>query len=82
MDSAVDAAAAVVVVEISQQDLQIRFLVSIVSHEKCSNVAEMGTFMHACEGDMLYESTNTKIPYFNAPIYLENKVTLAPFSTH
>ena len=30
--------------------------------------------MHACEGDMLYESTNTKIPYFNAPIYLENKV--------
>jgi len=35
---------------------------------------EMGAFMHACEGDMLYESTNTKIPYFNAPIYLENKV--------
>jgi len=34
----------------------------------------MGAFMHACEGDMLYESTNTKIPYFNAPIYLENKV--------
>lgn len=30
--------------------------------------------MHSCEGDMLYESTNTKIPYFNAPIYLENKV--------
>jgi len=30
--------------------------------------------MHAAEGDMLYESTNTKIPYFNAPIYLENKV--------
>jgi H/ACA ribonucleoprotein complex subunit 1 len=36
---------------------------------------EMGTFMHASEGDMLYESTNTKIPYFNAPIYLENKVS-------
>ena len=37
-------------------------------------IVEMGTFMHACEGDMLYESTNAKIPYFNAPIYLENKV--------
>ena len=39
-----------------------------------SVTVEMGTFMHACEGDMLYESTNPKIPYFNAPIYLENKV--------
>ena len=37
-------------------------------------MVEMGTFMHACEGDMLYESTNLKVPYFNAPIYLENKV--------
>lgn len=64
-----------VVVGTSQQDLQIKFSVSRLSHEKCSNVAEMGAFMHACEGDMLYESTNTKIPYFNAPIYLENKVT-------
>jgi len=33
----------------------------------------MGTFMHACEGDMVYRSTNEKIPYFNAPIYLQNK---------
>ena len=54
----------------------------LVSHEKCSNVAEMGSFMHACEGDMLYESTNTKIPYFNAPIYLENKVSVACFSSN
>lgn len=38
----------------------------------------MGSFMHGCEGDMVYESTNTKIPYFNAPIYLENKVR-SPF---
>lgn len=35
---------------------------------------EMGSFMHACEGEMLCESVNPKIPYFNAPIYLENKV--------
>ena len=35
---------------------------------------EMGTVMHACEGEMVCESINPKIPYFNAPIYLENKV--------
>ncbi|KAK3822338.1 MAG: Gar1/Naf1 RNA binding region-domain-containing protein [Linnemannia gamsii] len=29
--------------------------------------------MHACEGEMVCKSTNVKIPYFNAPIYLENK---------
>jgi rRNA processing protein Gar1 len=34
----------------------------------------MGTFLHACEGEIVCESVNTKIPYFNAPIYLENKV--------
>lgn len=37
-------------------------------------VTEMGTFLHACEGEIVCESVNTKIPYFNAPIYLENKV--------
>ncbi|KAI1931472.1 H/ACA snoRNP pseudouridylase subunit [Ophidiomyces ophidiicola] len=36
-------------------------------------VLEMGSFMHACEGEMVCESINPKIPYFNAPIYLENK---------
>lgn len=29
--------------------------------------------MHACENEMVCESTNTKIPYFNAPIFLQNK---------
>jgi len=43
-----------------------------------SNVLEMGSFLHASEGDMLYESTNPKIPYFNAPIFLENKVNPSP----
>lgn len=33
----------------------------------------LGTFMHACEGEMVCKSTHDKIPYFNAPIYLENK---------
>jgi H/ACA ribonucleoprotein complex subunit 1 len=37
-------------------------------------VLEMGTFLHACEGEIVCESVNTKIPYFNAPIYLQNKV--------
>ena len=36
--------------------------------------AELGTFLHASEGEMVCESVNPKIPYFNAPIYLENKV--------
>ncbi|KAL2009857.1 hypothetical protein VTN00DRAFT_5664 [Thermoascus crustaceus] len=38
-----------------------------------AQVLEMGTFVHACEGEMVCESINPKIPYFNAPIYLENK---------
>ncbi|KAF8243985.1 Gar1-domain-containing protein [Wilcoxina mikolae CBS 423.85] len=33
----------------------------------------MGTVMHACEGEIVCASINPKIPYFNAPIYLENK---------
>merc|ERR1719253_191367 len=36
------------------------------------SVVEAGTFMHQCEGDMVIKSTLDKIPYFNAPIYLEN----------
>ncbi|CDW97438.1 hypothetical protein [Sporisorium scitamineum] len=37
-------------------------------------VQPMGTFMHAVEGEMLCQSTDAKhVPYFNAPIYLENK---------
>ena len=39
-------------------------------------VYEMGTFMHASEGEMVCTSTNVKIPYFNAPIYLENKTAV------
>ena len=37
-------------------------------------LAEMGSFMHSCENEVVYESTNTKVPHFNAFIYLENKV--------
>ena len=43
-----------------------------------ATVLEMGKFIHACEGEMVIESTNPKVPHFNAPIYLENKVRLLP----
>ncbi|KIY69622.1 hypothetical protein CYLTODRAFT_420565 [Cylindrobasidium torrendii FP15055 ss-10] len=34
----------------------------------------MGTFLHACEDEMVCSSTMPdKVPYFNAPIYLQNK---------
>lgn len=33
----------------------------------------MGTVLHPSEGDLVCKSTNEKIPYFNAPIFLENK---------
>ncbi|KAL6949855.1 hypothetical protein ACO0QE_000519 [Hanseniaspora vineae] len=36
-------------------------------------VLEMGAFLHPCEGDIVCKSINPKVPYFNAPIYLENK---------
>ena len=39
-------------------------------------VMPLGTFMHASEGDMFCKSVNEKIPYFNAPVYLENKTQI------
>ncbi|KAI9012853.1 H/ACA ribonucleoprotein complex, subunit Gar1/Naf1 [Gaertneriomyces semiglobifer] len=38
-------------------------------------VVEMGAFLHPCEGELvcLRVPSQSKIPYFNAPIYLENK---------
>ncbi|KAF4556324.1 H/ACA ribonucleoprotein complex subunit GAR1 [Elsinoe fawcettii] len=41
-----------------------------------ATVLEMGKFLHACEGEMVCESINPKIPYFNAPIFLENKTQI------
>ncbi|KAF2660719.1 Gar1-domain-containing protein [Lophiostoma macrostomum CBS 122681] len=41
-----------------------------------SQVFEMGSFVHAVEGEMMCESINPKIPYFNAPIFLENKTQI------
>ena len=39
-------------------------------------VLEMGKFMHACEGEIVCSSINPKVPFFNAPIYLENKTPI------
>jgi rRNA processing protein Gar1 len=36
-------------------------------------VTEVGSFMHACEEDLVCKGSIEKVPYFNAPIYLENK---------
>lgn len=36
----------------------------------------MGEFIHAAEGDMVCKSVNEMVPYFNAPIYLENKTQI------
>ncbi|OIW03321.1 hypothetical protein TanjilG_16470 [Lupinus angustifolius] len=37
-----------------------------------SEVVEVSSFLHACEGDAVTKLTNEKIPFFNAPIYLQN----------
>jgi len=53
------------------------FLVCIYEHFKSfllSMHAEMGSFLHAVEDEMLCSSLMPdKVPYFNAPIYLQNK---------
>lgn len=34
---------------------------------------EIGYFTHACENDIVCHNTSGRIPYFNAPIFFENK---------
>lgn len=41
-----------------------------------AQILELGSFMHACEGEMVCESTNPKVPHFNAQIFLENKTAV------
>ncbi|CAL1382421.1 unnamed protein product [Linum trigynum] len=41
-----------------------------------SEVVEISTFLHACEGDAVTKLSNEKIPYFNAPIFLQNKTQI------
>lgn len=44
--------------------------------EGSSEIKLLGEFMHAAEGDMVCKSVNEMVPYFNAPIYLENKTQI------
>jgi len=37
------------------------------------HVIEMGTFLHPCISEMVYKSTNEKVPKFNSSVFLENK---------
>ncbi|CAH8380987.1 unnamed protein product [Eruca vesicaria subsp. sativa] len=41
-----------------------------------SEVVEVATFLRACEGDAVTKLCQEKIPHFNAPIYLENKIQI------
>jgi hypothetical protein len=36
-------------------------------------IVELGFFHHPCEDALVIKCTNEKIPYFNAPLFLENK---------
>ena len=57
--------------------LQILFLVCYILEYISAMLimfSEMGTFVHAVEDEMLCSSLMPdKVPYFNAPIYLQNK---------
>lgn len=44
--------------------------------ETPSQLVEMGIFQHSCENELVCKSTNEKIPFFNAPIFLENKTQI------
>lgn len=35
--------------------------------------SELAVFSHTCEDDIVCDVTAGKIPYFNAPVYFENK---------
>ena len=37
------------------------------------NVVPVGTMSHTCQDDLVLKVTQSDVPYFNAPIYLENK---------
>ncbi|KAI9469005.1 MAG: Gar1/Naf1 RNA binding region-domain-containing protein [Benjaminiella poitrasii] len=41
-----------------------------------AEVVAAGTFVSACEGEMVCKLTNPKVPFFNAPIYLQDKTMI------
>lgn len=51
-------------------------LVTVCVSVTNDNPAELGVFIHPAESEMLCKSTNDKVPYFNADVYLENKTKI------
>eukprot|EP00850_Spirogloea_muscicola_P015944 SM000126S26320 [mRNA] locus=s126:97547:102696:- [translate_table: standard] len=45
-------------------------------HAGAGGARPVSTFLHACEGEAVVKLTADKVPYFNAPIYLENKTQI------
>ncbi|KAI8987864.1 Gar1/Naf1 RNA binding region-domain-containing protein [Mycotypha africana] len=41
-----------------------------------SEVVAVGSFISACEGEMVCKLDNPKVPFFNAPIYLKDKTMI------
>ncbi|CAO0798765.1 unnamed protein product [Mucor circinelloides] len=41
-----------------------------------AEVVVVGAFQSACEGEMVCKLNNPKVPFFNAPIYLEDKTLI------
>jgi len=57
-----------------QKRYSVRMAITFLSGLTYQTPAEMGTFVHAVEDEMLCSSLlPDKVPYFNAPIYLQNK---------
>ena len=42
-------------------------------------VDKIGFMSHTCQDDLVLKVTQTDVPYFNAPIYLENKQQVRSF---
>lgn len=42
-------------------------------NEPPASVQEFGIYTHPCQSQLVIKSTSIDVPYFNAPLYLENK---------
>ena len=53
------------------------YIIHTVCHQTLTLVIACGAFVHPCEGEMVCKATlNAQVPYFNAPIFLENKTQI------
>lgn len=44
------------------------------------DIIAVGKYTHSCEGELVVRASISKIPYFNAKIYLENKAAIGKVS--